>query len=136
MKGFYLDTNIWLDYFENRSSGLIPLGEFAFNFLKKSTESNSELFYSDLVLKELYNTCGKKEIDLKMGFFGKTIKFTSFCKEDYLFAKRISSSYKIHFADAIHVAIAPRNNLIIITRDKHFDCIDFVEVKKPEEVLF
>ncbi len=44
-------------------------------------------------------------------------------------------STKIHFQDALHTAIALRLDAIIISRDKHFYLIDFVDVFSPEEVI-
>ena len=55
MQKFYVDTNIWLDYFQNRSDGLRPLGEFAFLFFKKCIENKHTLIYSDLIENELYS---------------------------------------------------------------------------------
>ena len=132
---FYLDTNIWIDYFENRSDGLRPLGEFAFQFLKKVVETNSVIYYSDLVKTELNKVLTKKVIDPKFNDIPNLV-YVEFTKEDYFFAKKIVSSFNIHFTDAFHAAIASRLGAVLITRDKHFDYLDFIEVKKPEEVLF
>jgi predicted nucleic acid-binding protein len=136
MKKFYLETNIWLDYFENRSDGLRPLGEFAFLFLKKTIETKSVLCYSNVIISELNTVLTKEDINLKFNVIKNNLKYTESTKEDYFFAKKITSSFNIHFTDAFHAAIASRTGAVLITRDKHFDCLDFIEVKKPEEVLF
>jgi len=48
----YLDTNIYMDYFENRSDGLRPLGDFAFNLLRRCFECEFSIASSVLVAKE------------------------------------------------------------------------------------
>jgi len=136
MKKFYLDTNIWLDYFENRSDGLRPLGEFAFQFLKKAIESNSVIYCSDLVITELNNVLTKEVVDSRISPLKNDLTYVKPTKEDYFFAKKIASSFNIHFTDAFHASIASRLKANLVTRDKHFDYLDFIEVKKPEEVLF
>jgi len=136
MQKFYLDTNIWLDYFENRSDGLKPLGEFAFQFLKKAIESKSLLCYSNIVLTELNSVLTKDKVDSRISMLKNNLTYVESTKEDYFFAKKITSSFNIHFTDALHTAIAFRLGAVLITRDRHFECLDFIEVKKPEEVLF
>ncbi len=133
---YYLDTNIWLDYFEDRSDGLKPLGEFAFQFIRKAIKSNSVLCYSNLVITELNNVLTKEVVDLRFSAIKNNLTYFESNKEDYFFAKKIVSSFNIHFADAFHAAIVSRLGAVLITRDKHFDYLDFIEVKKPEEVLF
>ena len=53
MKTAYLDTNIYIDYFLNRIDKLRPLGDFAFNLIKKIVIGEYKLIISDLVILEL-----------------------------------------------------------------------------------
>lgn len=131
---FYLDTNIWLDYFWNRSSGLIPLGEFAFQFLKKATESKSELYYSDLVLKELTNIIGEKDTNELINSYKEILVFICPTKQDVLEAKKLVELTKIHYADAFHAVLCNKVDAVLISRDKHFLELDFIKVLFPEEV--
>ncbi|MGI6589434.1 MAG: type II toxin-antitoxin system VapC family toxin [Candidatus Iainarchaeum sp.] len=133
---FDINTNIWLDYFENRSDGLRPLGEFAFQFLRNAIESNSVIYCSDLVITELNNVLTKEVVDSRINAIKNNLTYVESTKEDCFFAKKIVSSFNIHFTDAFHAAIASRLGAVLITRDKHFDYLNFIEVKKPEEVLF
>ncbi len=55
-------------------------------------------------------------------------------KNDCLEAARIMRKTKMHFQDALHLAIASRLKATLISRDKHFYPIDFVTVLLPEEV--
>ena len=61
-KKFYLDTCIWRDYFENRSDNFRPLGEWAFDFIKKVITEGYLILYSDLTIKELRENYSEKEI--------------------------------------------------------------------------
>lgn len=49
---YYLDTCIWIDYWENRTDNLRPIGEFAFKFLN-SLEDDDIIYYSDFTIREL-----------------------------------------------------------------------------------
>ena len=50
----YVDTNIYLDYFQNRQDRLRPLGEFVFQFFRRSLKCEFEIVVSDFVLEELH----------------------------------------------------------------------------------
>ncbi len=136
MKKFYLDTNIWLDFFENRSDGLRPLGEFAFQFLKDCLNFNCKIYYSDFTLFELSKKISDSEFLEALDFIKTNLFFTKSTKLDWLEAQKLSKRTTLHSADAFHLVLAKKNKCAIITRDKHFDSIDFIEVKRPEEVIF
>lgn len=58
----YLDTNVYLDYWEARSDKLRPLGEFAYSVLRRSLECEFVILISDLVLTELRSSIEDAEI--------------------------------------------------------------------------
>jgi predicted nucleic acid-binding protein len=136
MKGFYLDTNIWLDYFQDRTDGLRPLGEFAFIFLKKAVELKIKIYYSDLILNELNNTIGEEKTNELINQFKSILVFVKTLDIDFIEAKNLFRTGKIHHADALHAIICKRIETILITRDKHFFELDFLEVYLPEEFIF
>jgi predicted nucleic acid-binding protein len=133
---FYLDTNIWLDYFENRSDGLRPLGEFAFQFLKDCVKFNCKICYSDFTLFELKNKINEKEFIEALEFIKRNLIFIKSTKQDWVEAQKLSKKANLHSADALHLVLAKKNDCTLITRDKHFDSIDLIEVKRPEETSF
>jgi len=49
----YCDTNIYIDYFENREDNLRPLGTFAFELLRRTIECEFTIVVSDFVISEL-----------------------------------------------------------------------------------
>ena len=59
---FYVDTAIWMDYFEDRQDNIKPIGEFAFQFLKKCSETDAEILVSDTVIFELEARFSKEQI--------------------------------------------------------------------------
>lgn len=50
---FYIDTSVWLDYFQDRGDGIRPIGLFAFMFLKKCQKEGLKIIVSDIVVKEM-----------------------------------------------------------------------------------
>lgn len=116
----------------------MPLGEFAFQFLKACRQHKAKIVYSQLVVNEL-----------KTDYSDETIKqvFTDF--ENMLIKAEISVKQSdeaenlavkrngVHKADALHAILARDNDAVLITRDWHFDAVrGLVEVMKPEEVIF
>lgn len=136
MQKFYLDTNIWLDYFENRSDGLRPLGEFAFQFLKNCINSDCKIYYSNFVLFELKTKLSENDFFKKVDFAKENLVFIESTNENWKQAQILNKSANLHLADALHLVLAKNNSCILITRDKHFDSLELIEIKKPEEVVF
>lgn len=52
-KKFYLDTSIWLDFFENRDEPNLPKGQWANDLLNKIVKDDDLIIYSDNNLYEL-----------------------------------------------------------------------------------
>ena len=48
---YYLDTSIWLDFFENRNEPNMPKGDWAHNLLERITKNNDKAIYSVLTDK-------------------------------------------------------------------------------------
>lgn len=135
-KRFYVDTNIWLDFFENRQSGLLPIGEFAAQFFAGCRKTRSSIFYSEVVLLELINF-DKNTINLVFENFEDLLIKCDISIEQKIEAKNFAQKFLIPIHDALHFIAARDNNCILITRDVHFDVFfDLIEIKKPEEVIF
>lgn len=134
-KRFYVDTCIWRDLLEDRSDGLRPLGEFAFQFLINCRKHSCKVLCSEFVIKELEKEFTRAEIDTLFEPFLDLIIFVSFNR------KQLDESFSIktsaHQADILHAIIARDNECVLITRDKHFSFLsDLVKVLSPEEVVF
>ena len=61
----YLDTNIYLDYFENRTDKLKPLGEFAFRIIKRAIDCEFKIVISSIILAEIKFNNYTKQFILK-----------------------------------------------------------------------
>jgi predicted nucleic acid-binding protein len=135
---FYVDTAIWRDYFEDRSDGLKPLGEFAFLFLKNCEKHNCEVLYSQLVVSELLSHLSEEQVKQIFSSFSNFLREIKISKEQIKEAKNIGLWVRYsHTADIMHAILARDNKAILITRDKHFDVLaEIVLVLKPEEVTF
>jgi predicted nucleic acid-binding protein len=132
---YYLDACIWIDYFENRSDRLRPLGDWAFSLIKKIIDENGLIIFSDLVFEELCALYSQEAI----------VSMLSICPEDTLIritasyrqineAKVLSRKLRTPLKDTLHAVLARDNDAILITRDKHFTEL-FGKVSKPEELI-
>jgi len=61
-KGYYLDTCIWRDYFENRADRLRPIGDWAFSLIRQIIENEDIVVYSDVVEGELLMDYNSEEV--------------------------------------------------------------------------
>ena len=135
---FYIDTNIWMDYAENRVSGLIPAGEFAFQFLRNCGEKNNPLVYSSLVETELLCHYSKARVDALIYTFREILEKVNYTPAQFLEAQRLARIiHESHRSDILHAILARDANCVIITRDKGFEYLrEIVAVAKPEEIYF
>jgi len=131
---YYLDTAIWIDMHENRTDRFRPLGEWAFELLRKIREEKHAIVYSEIIVRELLTYYSEKEIEkmLERDFLEKASLSESQAKE----AKNISKRLKIPFGDCVHAILARDTDAIMVTRDRHFEQLRFLaDIKKPEELI-
>ncbi len=135
MLKLYLDSNIYIDYFDGRVDNLRPLGEFAFNILKRALEGEFQIIISSLVLDELnYNTYKENIASLIKDLKDKnqliTIEVT---EEDTNKAKKIKNDKKTQYNDTLHAVLASRIKAdFLITRNLK----DFEELHNLVKVVF
>lgn len=138
VKRFYLDTAIWRDYFEDRKDGIRPLGEFAFQFLKKCTEIGAEILVSDTVVFELEARLSKERVKEIFSSFGGIIKKIAANSGQLSEARKEwqKRNKALPFKDVLHAIIARDNDAVLVARDNHFfDMLtSIVEVEKPEDI--
>ncbi len=140
-KKYYVETCIWLNLLKKEGDPTkgIPYWKLAKNFIEKVEGQNEKIVVSTIVLKELYFTAKDKFNRIKK-FFKESeyIEIVKTMPEDYELARKWEQEHRaLSFYDYIHVAIAKRLNISLITRDA--DLIEFaksyVEVFKPEELI-
>ena len=135
---YYLDTSIWLDYYENRSDNLRPLGEWAFRLLKTIIETDDIVCYSKTTLKE-FNNCGYDEKTLKEIL--SIVKPQNLIKikisaEQFEEGKKISKERNLPLGDVLNAILSRDNELVLVARDRHFEELtDIAMAYKPEELI-
>lgn len=135
----YLDTNIYLDYLENREDRLRPLGEFAFRLFQRTLKCEFKIIFSDLVNKELEKYIEEDKIrnildDLKESEKLVDVAITS---EDREKARMLTKDKKANFNDALHAVLAQKAKAsTLITRNiEHFaDFQDLIDIQYPESI--
>ncbi len=129
---FYLDTSIWLDFFEKRGLN----GELALKLIAKIIKEDLIIGYSDLNIKELRNLgYSQDEINEIFSMVKKSLRRIYVYKEDKEEAKKIASQKNISRGDALHAILARNNEFQLVSRDIHFEKLrDITIAKKPEEI--
>ncbi len=135
---FYLDTAIWRDYFEDRTDGIRPLGEFAFQFLKNCEKKGCTVLVSDTVVLELRIYFPEEKVRQIFSSFHGIIRNIEATKEQVAEARTewLQREKRIPFKDVLHAVLAKHHSAVLIARDNHFfdELFSLVEVEKPEDI--
>ncbi len=137
LQKYYLDTSIWLDFFENRDEPHLPKGKWAHELLKKIIENNDKIIYSDNNIYEL-NIIGYSayELDIILQPLKPILIFVESTEKQISKAKDLSLKRNIPKRDALHALIARDNKSILVTLDRHFQKIhDIIKPKKPQDLI-
>lgn len=130
----YIDTNVYIDYFLNRKDKFRPLGDFAFELLRKSLDCKYTIIISKWVLDELGFFISEKEITELIQWMESKEKviFIMTSKEDVLEAKK-----KAHWQDALHAILAKKANAnYLVTRNikDYSNFSDVLNIVLPENL--
>ena len=134
MTQYYLDTSIWIDFYEKRGHN----GELAFQFLSKVLRGNNSIFYSDLVIVELKRVGYTQEQVLDIFRIAKPyfLRRLHIYPEQIDEARLLMQSRNIPKGDALHAILARDNNTILISRDNDFKKLkDITKVHFPEDFI-
>ena len=134
---YLIDTSIWVDLYDDRKGFRNePLGSYALQLLVKITAKNSKIVLTDHLIRELEVNYSSEEISGMFKPFEKQIEKMIVTREQREQAKAIASEQKVPRGDALHAITARDNNLILITRDKHFKQLqDISRHYKPEDII-
>jgi predicted nucleic acid-binding protein len=137
MQRYYIDTCIWIDYFENRVDKFRPLGDWALDFLKKIIILCDGIVLSDHIINELINRYPADFVNDRLSIIPLSLITsieTTKCDSEH--ACYIMKEYGIPFADALHAVLAGKSDAILVTRDRHMDALGgLLVVRKPEELI-
>lgn len=134
---YYLDTSIWLDFFENRNEPNFPKGDWAHELLNKITENNDKIIYSDTVISEL-GVVGYQSLEIQNLFqkIKPILIFVESTEKQTRKAKDLSAKRDIPKGDALHSLIARDNKATLITLDNHFKkLLDITKPKRPQDLI-
>ena len=133
---YYLDSCIWVDYFEERKDSKNNIGEFAFQLLCRLVASNEKIIISSFLFRELEAVYSVEKLRAMTLPFEKVIERVDFTDEQFNTAKEIALKRELPKGDVLHALIAKENNAVLVTRDKHFQLLkDICIVMKPEEII-
>lgn len=140
MQKILLDTNIYLDFYLDRKDGIKPLGEFAFNLIKRTISCEFEIILLKEIFFELKTVLGIKDANLENIIFNelrRKNKIANICsnekqEKDCLL---LSNQFNIPKTDALIAIMARDEKALIISRDKHFDLLKHIaNYVTPEEL--
>ena len=135
----YIDTNIYLDYLENRTDKMRPLGEFAYTVFKRALGCEFKIIVSEHLLDELEKFVTEQEIGFVLGKIksaGKEVPL-EVLESDIQKANALAAQRKVPWPDTLHAVLAIRGGAeCIVTRNKKdFDPFsDLIEAVFPEEI--
>jgi|SRR3989344_3607770 len=133
MERYYLDTSIWLDFFEKRGKN----SEIARKLIEKIIDNNILIIFSNLNILELRNLgYSFDEISNMISILKDRIRRAYISNEEKELAKKIALKKNIPEGDVLHAVLARNNEAILISNDLHFVKIkDIIEVRNPEEII-
>lgn len=136
MAKYYLDTSVWMDYYEDRKDPSKNIGEFAFRLLCYLLASKSKIVVSTFLLWELENTYSLDKIRGLATPFEKLMEKVDVSDKQRSEAKKIAEERGVPKGDALHAIIARDHGAILVSRDNHFQLLkDVCAVIKPEEII-
>ena len=133
MVSYNLDTSILLDAYEKRGEN----GEQAIKLILKLIERNSTIILSDIHIKELKDLgYSLDEINSIFSIFKLAkIKKVHINRKQLEESRRLALQKNIPKGDILHAILSRDNEAIMISRDKHFEILKFIDTKTPEDLL-
>jgi hypothetical protein len=131
---FYLDTSIWIDFYEDRKGyNDEPIGEYAWKLLSMIMSESHQIVLSNINLFELQKYFSAEDINGMFRQFENIIIKVFHTKEQFILAGKISAERNVPRGDVLHALISKDNSAIFIARDHHFRLlIDITEYYTPE----
>lgn len=136
---YFIDTCIWRDFYENRTSkSNRPIGKYAADLFMKILNKKYKILFSIALVWELKKDYDEKEINdmLNILFINDTLKRVEITRKEYQEAKQLSAERDIPFIDSLNAIQARGHNAVMVSRDEHFirDLSDIVKSLRPEDI--
>lgn len=140
MKAF-VDTNIFIDYYFDRGNGIVPFGEFTFQFFKNTVECKYFVLVCPQTIKELCKVLKFSEEEVWSNILqnlktSNKIELIMPSEEQLKEALRLKDAKHVSLNDALFAILARDNNAILVSRDRHHHETlgELVEVVRPEDL--
>lgn len=138
-KLIYVDTNVYIDLFENRTDKFRPLGEIAAQLFSRALNCEFNIAISSLVIKEIEDNGFEKDFNILLKNLKSRNKviFEKETSKDRINANELRDIRKTPFKDTCHLVIAFRMKAEhLITRNiKDYENLsDIIDVALPEYI--
>lgn len=134
MARYYLDTSIWLDYYEKRGRN----GKIAKKLIQKAIKNRDRVAFSDMHIIELknlgYNVAAISKI-VNVAAKAKLLTKISINKEQREEAIRIAKQRSVPRGDALHAILCRDSDCTFITLDEDFLRLRDVTESKTHQTL-
>ncbi len=130
----YIDTNVYIDYFEDRRDKFRPLGEFAYQIFQRTLSCEFSIVFSGLLLKEILNHTKEQQLSALLHELKEKNKIleTKATFEDKVKTRQIVKEKRTSFNDTLHAVIAQRMDAeFLVTRNIQ----DFLELQEMVKIL-
>ena len=130
----YCDTNVFLDFMDDRYDKIRPLGDFAFGMFQRGWDCLFYLVFSEWNYEELRKFKSEEEIKELLGYFEEKKKLirVKYSQEE----KRAAMQTSSHWQDELHMIIALRENCEkFVTRNvSDFSSSSKIGIFHPENI--
>ncbi|MFB6159465.1 MAG: type II toxin-antitoxin system VapC family toxin [Candidatus Nanohalobium sp.] len=132
MEKLYVDTNVFLDAIEERTSrNGLDFGTRAKNLFSRAQYGDFQIIVSDWTLEELYKKADHEEVKEILSNIGDNLIRCGYTEDQKQRAKEASN----HWGDYLHGIIAKEENAdCIVTRDDDLRDLSGLKVKFPSHI--
>ena len=141
MRRVLVDSNIFLDYYLDRRDNLLPLGEFASQFITRSIKCEYFILVCNAAIWEISNNLNISEKDVWGNVLEELkrknkVEIAAYSHEQVKEARKISKDKNVAFNDALFAVMARDAGIALVTRNNHFfaELSGIVDAVKPEDL--
>lgn len=110
----YIDTNVWLDYFFNRDSGILSPAEISFELFKRSVSCEFYIVISSPLIFELEKYIDENKLKAHLEWLEpKLIRINLTLLEE-----KEAKKLPIHYPDCVHLFISQKYSAKLVSNDK------------------
>jgi len=133
----YIDTNVYLDLFEDRKDKFRSFGEVSRQLFRRALDCEFRFVISPIVLREIKDNNYEKDFFFLLDDLKKADKIlrTYFSYSDKAYASQLKILRKTPFQDTCHAVIAARMKVeYLVTRNvkDYYNLSDIVTVISPD----